>query len=523
MLGLRFWTIADSIVALGARHFGDLTTHRLPPAVLFGIFPQRKTWTARAFNIIFALRPNTSKDLCWLSISEASQLLRERKVSPVELTQLCLQRIERLNPKLNAFITVTAESALDEAHKAETEIQKGRWRGPLHGIPVALKDLFDTAGLRTTAASAVFRDRVPNQDGEVVQRLKGAGAVLLGKLNMHEFAYGGSGIISFFGPTTNPWSREHIAGGSSSGSAAAVAAGMCYGALGSDTGGSIRLPSAYCGIVGLKPTYGRVSTRGVIPLSWSCDHVGPMARSAADTAIMLQTIAGYDPEDPTSIDALVPDYAAAMRETAALRVGIPRHYFYEDLDPEIGTATAAVVSRIGKIAANVREVKLPLASDTMVLRAEAYAFHFETIQKSPELYQPDTLRRMRSGEAISGVDYIRTRRQMEEHRRAILRLFDSVDVLISPTTPCPPPTIADLIDDMENLRDKEIVMLRNTRPFNALGLPTISIPCGFTKTGLPIGMQITSGPWAEGTVLRVAHAYEHHSDWHALHPELEGS
>src|SRR5690348_1816924 len=216
-----------------------------------------------------------SNELHWLTVAEVSRFLRDKKMSPVELTQTCLKRIEQLNPTLNAFITVTAESALAEARQAESEIQKGGWRGPLHGVPIALKDLFDTAGVRTTAASALFKDRLPADDSEVVRRLKSAGAVFLGKLNMHEFAYGGSGVISFFGPVRNPWSHEHIAGGSSSGSAAAVAEGLCYGALGSDTGGSIRLPAAYCGIVGLKPTYGRVSTRGVVPLSWSCDHVGP--------------------------------------------------------------------------------------------------------------------------------------------------------------------------------------------------------------------------------------------------------
>ena len=517
-----FSRIADSIVALGARHSAISPPTGYRRRFCFGIFPQRKTRIVRAFNIISALRSNTSKDLCWLSISEASQLLRERKTSPVELTQLCLQRIERVNPKLNAFITVTAESALDEARKAEAEIHKGGWRGPLQGVPLALKDLFDTAGVRTTAASAVFKDRVPNQDCEVVRRLKSAGVVLLGKLNMHECAYGGSGIVSFFGPTRNPWSQEHITGGSSSGSAAAVAAGMCYGALGSDTGGSIRLPSAYCGTVGLKPTYGRVSTRGVIPLSWSCDHVGPIARTVTDAAIMLQAIAAYDSEDSTSIDAPVPDHSAVLRETAPLRVGIPESHFYEQLDPEIEAAVTAVISQIGKIAANVRKVELPVASDTMVLRAEAYAYHFETIQKNPELYQQDTLRRIRSGGEISALDYIRTRRQMEEHRRNIRRLFDSVDVLITPTTPVPPPTIAELLDDMENLRTKEIIMLRNTRPFNAFGLPTISIPCGFTKAGLPIGLQITGAPWAESAVLRTAHAYEQQTDWHTRRPELKG-
>ena len=470
-----------------------------------------------------SLNSHSSNEVSWLSIAEISHLLRSKTVSPLELTRACLERIDRFNPRLNAFITVTAESALAQASQAEAEIQKRRWRGPLHGLPIALKDLFDTAGVRTTSASAVSKDRVPDKDGEVVRRLKAAGAVLLGKLNMHEFAYGGSGIVSFFGPTRNPWSYEHITGGSSSGSAAAVAAGMCYGALGTDTGGSIRLPSAYCGIVGLKPTYGRVSTHGVIPLSWSCDHVGPMTRSVADAAIMLQTIAGYDSKNSTSSDVPVPDYSAALRETIPLRVGIPRGYFYEQLDSQIASAMVAAVSCIERMAASVREVELPAANETKVLRAEAYTYHFENVQKNPELYQPDTLRRIRSGEEISAVDYIRNRREMEEHRRNVERLFESVDILVTPATPVLPPTIAELLDSPESLRSKEIVMLRNTRPFNAFGLPTISIPCGFTKTGLPIGMQITGAPWAEGTVLRVAHAYEQHSDWHGQHPELKGS
>jgi aspartyl-tRNA(Asn)/glutamyl-tRNA(Gln) amidotransferase subunit A len=388
----------------------------------------------------------------------------------------------------------------------------------LHGVPIALKDLFDTAGVRTTAASAVFKDRVPNQDCEVVRRMKSSGAVLLGKLNMHEFAYGGSGAISFFGPTRNPWSREHIAGGSSSGSAAAVAAGMCYGALGSDTGGSIRLPSAYCGIVGLKPTYGRVSTHGVIPLSWSCDHVGPMTRSVRDAAIMLQTIARCD---PASMNDPVPDYSAALEEPKSLRIGIPREYFYEKLDGEIENAITVALSLIGKVTASIREIDLPAANDTLVLRAEAYAYHLEKIKATPQLYQPDTLRRIRSGAEIAASDYIQARREMEQYRRDIRRLFDSVDLLITPTAPVPPATLAGLLADLDRLRSKEILMLRNTRPFNAFGLPTISIPCGFTKTGLPIGMQITGAPWAEGAVLRLAHAYEEQTEWHTRRPDLE--
>src|SRR5579864_3792486 len=252
-------------------------------------------------------------ELVDLNIRDASELVRQRKVSPVELTHACLAQIEKLNPALNAFITVTAESATAEARAAEAEIQRGKWRGPLHGIPIALKDLFDTAGVRTTAGSGVFKDRVPEQDAEVVRRLKSAGAVLLGKLNMHEFAYGGTSVATYFGAVHNPWNLDRIAGGSSGGSAAAVAAGLCYGALGSDTGGSVRQPAAYCGIAGLKPTYGRVSTRGAVPLSWSLDHVGPMCRTVGDVALLLQGIAGYDPEDSNSVDAPVPDYAQALR------------------------------------------------------------------------------------------------------------------------------------------------------------------------------------------------------------------
>jgi aspartyl-tRNA(Asn)/glutamyl-tRNA(Gln) amidotransferase subunit A len=457
-------------------------------------------------------------DLTWLSLNEVSQLVRSKRASPVELTQACLRRIEQLNPKLNAFITVTGDSALAEAHAAEEEIQKGHWRGPLHGVPLALKDLFDTAGVRTTAASGVFKDRVPKDDAEVVRRLKAAGAVLLGKLNMHEFAYGGSSVISFFGPVHNPWSLEHIAGGSSAGSAAAVAAGLCYGAMGSDTGGSIRQPSAYCSTVGLKPTYGRVSNRGVIPLSWLYDHVGPITRTVADSLTMLQVLAGYDPDEPTSVDVPVPDYASAVRQAGPLRVGVPRSYFYEKLDPEVESAMNAALSNIEKLAANVRDVETPASNDTTLLRAEAYAYHFENIKNTPDLYQPETLRRIRSGEDVTTVAYIQARRQVDQYRRTIGKTFENVDLLITPTTPVPPYTIADLLGDSANLRTREILMLRNTRPFNILGLPTISVPCGFTKAGLPIGMQITGAPWKEANVLKLAQAYEQQTEWHKRRP-----
>ena len=454
-------------------------------------------------------------------MGQVSNLIHNKTISPLQVTQLCLTRIERLNPKLNAFITVTTDSALEEANNAQTEIQQGRWRGPLHGVPIALKDLFDTAGVRTTAASGVFKNRIPAQDSEVVRRLKQAGAVLLGKLNMQECAYGGSSVISFFGPVRNSWSTDHIAGGSSAGSAVAVAAGLCYGAMGSDTGGSIRQPSAYCGSVGLKPTYGRVSTRGVIPLSWFYDHVGPMTRTVADAAIMLQVLAGYDPEEPSSIDVPVPEYAAVMRDAMPLRVGIPRTFFYEELSAEIESAMAEALLVIGKLAASTKEINIPAAYETEVYRAEAYAYHFGNIQANPGLYQPQTLTRLRTGEDVTAVAYIEARRRAEQLRRSVHKYFETVDALITPTTVVPPFTIAELLAEPDQLRPKELLSLRNTRPFNLLGLPTISVPCGFTKAGLPIGMQITAAPWAEANVLRLAYAYEKETDWHTKHPELE--
>jgi len=459
--------------------------------------------------------------LAQLTLAEASALVRGGDVSPVELTEACLGRIERLDAKLNAFITVTAEAALAQARAAEAAIRRGEWIGALHGIPVALKDLIDTAGVRTTAASALFKDRVPGEDAEVVRRLKVAGAVLLGKLNLHECAYGGSGVISYFGAARNPWDSECATGGSSSGAAAAVAAGMCYGAVGTDTGGSVREPAAFCGIVGLKPTYGRVSTRGVIPLAWTLDHVGPMTRTVTDAALMLQALAGYDANDATSVDAAVPDYANAFGDTAALRLGVPSPLFYDDLDPEIDATVRAALAVLGKLAASVRPIDVPLDRDTTTLKAEAYAYHHEFAAKSPELYQPATLERIRSGAEISAADYIAGRRQTEELRRAVRNIFDDVDLLVTPTTCVLPAKISDLLADLGSLRAKENVMLRNTRPFDSMGLPTISIPCGFTNSGLPIGLQISGPLWGEAMVLRMAHAYEQATEWHKRAPNLE--
>jgi aspartyl-tRNA(Asn)/glutamyl-tRNA(Gln) amidotransferase subunit A len=449
------------------------------------------------------------------AISDLAPRLRRREISPVEVTQGCLARIEKLNPPLNAFITLIAESALAEASRAEAEILRGDWRGALHGVPVALKDLIDTAGVRTTAASALYEDRVPDHDAEVVRRLRQAGAVILGKNNLHECAYGGSSLISYFGDVHNPWDVGRIAGGSSGGSAAAVAAGMTCAAIGTDTAGSVREPAGLCGCVGIKPTYGRVSSRGVIPLCLSLDHVGPLTPTVEDAAIVLQAIAGYDSGDITSVDVPVTDYVSGLGEGAqSVRVGVPRRYFYDDLDAEVASAVELALRGIQSLGAQLREVQLEVPTDRRLQMAEAYAFHAENVAKSPELYLPETLRRIRAGEAVSAGEYIQRRRELEEARRSIRAAFADVDVLVTPTMPMPAPAIADLKAAPDSLRPAELKLLRNTRPFNVWGVPAISVPCGFTSSGLPIGLQIAGPHWREDVVLRVAHAYEQATAWH---------
>ena len=486
--------------------------------------------TQAAMPVAASVKSAANETELWrLSLADASEMVRNKKVSPVELTRACLARIEQLNAKFNAFITVTAELALADAKRAEEDVSHKKWRGPMHGIPVALKDLVDTAGVRTTAGSGVFKDRVPTEDAEVVRRLKTAGAVLLGKLNMHEFAYGGSTVISYFGPVKNPWNVDYCVGGSSAGSAAAVAAGLCYGAIGSDTGGSIRQPAGYAGIVGLKPTYGRVSTRGAVPLSWTLDHLGPMTRTVRDTALMLDAIAGYDAEETTSVDVSVERYAANIAgATNSLRLGIPSAYFFDGLHGEVQAAMETALEVLKKLTASQRELG-PMAGDaayallldpqSVVQRAEAFAYHREMVTKTPELYHPETLKRIQGGADITAPAYIAARERLAQIRRHAGRIFDGVDILVTPTSPVPPYRIGDLLAEMSTLRRKEIQMLHNTRPFDGFGLPTVSVPIGFTKDGLPIGMQITGPPWGEATVLRLAHAYEQATEWQKKRPE----
>ncbi len=465
------------------------------------------------------MQPSTDP-LLQLELTQASQAVQKKQVSPVELTRACLSAIERLNRELKAFITVTADAALEQARKAEAEIARGEWKGPLHGIPLALKDLVETAGVKTTAASAVLKNYVPTADAEVVRRLKAAGAVLLGKLNLHEFAYGGSGVIGHFGAARNPWSTAHVTGGSSSGSAAAVAAGLCYGAIGTDTAGSIRLPAAFCGITGLKPSYGLVSARGVIPLSWSLDHVGPMTRTAADAAIMLQAIAYYDPQDIYCQRFSPVFYPSAIEEsTSALRLGIARA-FWSDVDEETRTAVDAAVSTLTKLTAGAHEVKLSTEVDRTVVRCEPYAWHQQYWPQHEKDYDPDTFKRIQSGADVTAPQYIEAQRKLVRQRREVLHLFEKVDLIVTPSTPHLPPTFAELESAPDQLRSRELVMLRNTRPLNVLGLPAVSICCGFSKSGLPIGVQISGAPGCDGVVLALAHAYQKQTDWHKRRPTL---
>jgi len=458
-------------------------------------------------------REAAGEELAFSSLSGAGALLRAGKVSPVELARTCLGRIEALNPVLNAFITVTAESALQEAHAAEAEMRRGEWRGPLHGIPIAIKDMIDTEGVRTTGASAVYLDRLPGADAAVVSRLKRAGAILLGKLNMQEFAIGGSSVPSHFGPVRNPWDTSRIAGGSSGGSAAAVAAGLCFAALGTDTGGSVRQPAALCGIVGLKPTYGRVSNLGVLPLAPSLDHVGPLARGVEDCAIVLEAIAGYEPRDVSSERRslkLCPWPGSAAR----VRIGVPRAFFYEGLHPSVQRAVEAALATLADLGARIDEAPLEVSMDRTVFQAEAYASHAELISARPERYLPETLAKLRRGASVDAPAYIRARFELAQLRRGIAGMFTQVDVLATPTVPVPAPRLLDYPQTFDEVLAWEAgSMLRNTRPFNGFGIPTVSVPCGWTEDHLPIGLQLAAGPWQERRALAIALAYESAATW----------
>ena len=450
-----------------------------------------------------------------MTLKQASDAIRAKKVSSVDLTRACLARIQKLQPVLNAYITVTGDQALADARALDDELQHGRWRGPFHGVPIALKDNIDTAGVRTTGAGEVFKDRVPDEDAEVARRLKSAGAVLLGKLNMHEMAYGGTSAVTYFGPVHNPWNPALTPGGSSGGPGAAVAAGMCFASVGTDTAGSVRIPASYCGIVGLKPTHGRVSNRGIIPISWNLDHAGPMCKTVEDAAIMLNVIAGYDPADTTTEDVPVPDYLRALHAPVSkFRIGLPRQPFFDSLNPEVGKAMDAALAMIGRLTAKTMDVKLPppAPESGVIMQAEAFTYHQPWITKTPELYDTPVRTAIQSGANVKVEVYANALRELARSRRDIRKVFDDLDLLVFPTMADPPFKIE--VGLTSN------VSARNTLPFDVYGIPVISIPCGFTSDGLPIGLQIAGAPWAEPTVLSLAHAYERATEWHKRHPML---
>ena len=398
-------------------------------------------------------------NICALSLKQASELVRQRKLSPVEITSACLERIQRDDGRTNSFIDVYVEQAIAEARVAEREIAKGNWSGPLHGIPVAIKDLIDIKGRATTAASKLFSDHVATEDAGVVQRLRRAGAIIIGKNNLHEFAYGGSGVISAYGPVRNPRERSRITGGSSSGSAAAVASNFCFAAIGTDTAGSIRLPAACCGIVGLKPAFGRVSVRGVVPLSESYDHVGPLTRTVEDAELVFAAIADYRPRPPRG-----------------LRFAVARKYFFEGSGPAVVAAVEQTIEQLKREHEFVGEINVPVDEDRTLSSSESWIYHRQFVRESPELYDPRTLARIKSGERYTSEQISVKRRELERIRASVDDLFRDVDVIATPTSPILPPKFEDISD--ETLRPLELLMLRNTRPWNVYGVPAISVPCG---------------------------------------------
>ena len=438
------------------------------------------------------------------TIAQAAAAIHAKQISPLELTQICLQRIAAINPQINAFITITAESALNEGRSATAEIMRGEYRGPLHGIPLAIKDLFDVRGVATTAGSPLLKDNIAQDDAFVVKQLREAGAVFLGKLNMHEWALGVTGVNPHFGTARNPWNPDTITGGSSSGSGAALAARLCYGSLGSDTGGSIRIPASLCGVVGLKPTYGRVSVRGVIPLSWSLDHVGPLGRCVDDVAALFNVINAYDANDPYARPT-----SNLQLPTSNFRIGIPDDYFFSDLHPETETSYRAAIKTLGEIGFELRDVALPGFEmlEKMygkILLSEAAAYHLEHIEQHADQIGEDVLTRFKWGLDVTGVEYALARHTQVEWRHKLAQLFESIDALVLPATPFP----ATRIDESDPVALSKGNLTRFTRLFNLTGNPAIVLPCGQTIDGLPIGLQVVGAHWQEEKIIQIAKAYE---------------
>ncbi len=456
-----------------------------------------------------------------LGITDVVNLIRTRQLSPVELVQSYLDRIESINLSLNVYLTVMADEALAAAKAAERAMTTGDALGPLHGIPIALKDNCEVAGVRMTGGNKFLRDHVATDDAEVVSRLRQAGAIILGKLNMHEWAIGGTTRNPHYGPCRNPWDPTRIPGGSSGGSGAAVAADMALATIGTDTGGSVRIPAALNGVCGLRPTMGRVSNRGVIPVSWSFDTVGPLARRAEDIAHMLQVLAGYDPQDLTSADQSVGNYMVGLNEgVKGLRIGLLGGHFQKEPQPAVVTLINQAAQVYENLGAQVEEVELTDAAVTVertseMLLADAAAFHQARLAERSEDFGPDVLTRLRIGAQVSGSQYGRNLQEQRRWQRQLKQTFERYDILLAPTCGIPAP----IIEESEGVETTRL-LARFTYPLSLAQMPVLSVPCGFTEDLLPVGMQLMAPAWAEARVLRAAHAYQRTTDWHMQQPAI---
>ncbi len=459
-----------------------------------------------------------SDAIAYATIRELGARYRKRELSPVEVARALLARIEKLDPALHAFVTLTPDRALADARAAEDALRRGDER-PLLGIPVGHKDIYLTKGIRTTGGSALFADWVPDSDSTVGRRWQDAGTVLLGKLITHEFAFGLQFPGHRFQPARNPWNLEHIPGGSSSGSGAALAAGLLHGATGSDTGGSIRGPAAFCGITGLKPTYGRVSRAGVMTLSWTLDHTGPMARTVEDCTYLLQAIAGHDAADPASSTRPVDDYVGALDgNVRGLRIGVPRNYFFEDADTDNVRAFEDALGTLRKLGADVRDLQIPAfnlsRSFMLIMLSEAFAYHEQDLRLHPELYGEMLRERLLTGALVTGPEYVQAQRVRMQICADVAEVMKTVDVLATPTTPKTAPTF-------KTMYDPELAFPRtNMPPFNLTGQPTLALPCGLSASGLPLSLQLSGRAFEEATVLRLGHAYQRATDWHTRRPPV---
>lgn len=461
-----------------------------------------------------------NNDILYMSITEIGQLYRRRELSPVDLVKAALDRLDQVEGKLNAFITVLRQQALADAQTAEKNLREGRDLGPLHGIPFSLKDIFDTAGIRTTAGSRHWDNRVPQQTAESAQRLLNAGGILIGKCNLLEFAYGI--VHEDYGQCNNPWNSERTAGGSSSGSAASIAAGIGWCSLGTDTGGSIRIPASYCGIVGLKPTYGRVSRHGVFPLSWSLDHAGTLARSVEDTAILLKIIAGRDPKDPSSSTASVPDYLDGMaRGLKDMRIGVLEHHMnHPDLRPKVSEVSWRAVNLLGELGAELKVVSIPdidLADEAMLqsILPEATLAHESMLKQAPENYAEMTRQQLELGAMLPAVDYLKAHQYRARLLESFLAVLNDVDVIVNPTVAFEAPAEDPVVAAGQGSDEA-----RRTGIYNLTGLPAVTVPCGFGQDNLPLGLQFAGRPLAEAVILRAAKAYEQAAGWYNEHTAL---